>query len=149
MGIYPFSYARYGDVERVMTNLTSYDRDKWAAAWSSAAKPYEEKAIEVEVAGDTQSAKDNYLIAYQYYRLARFPTINSEGKRQAYRKSQEMLLKAARYFDVPLNGWKSPLNLKATKETISSLICDCQKSELSRFLCFSVGAESTDTKKSS
>jgi len=97
MRIYPFTYARYEDVERVMTGLTSYDRDRWASAWSSAALPYEEKAVQAEKAGDTQSAKENYLLAYQYYRLARFPTINSEGKRQAYRKSQEMLLKAAQY----------------------------------------------------
>ena len=91
-----------------MTSLTSYDRDKWAAAWSSIAKPYEEKAAQAEKAGDTINAKENYLIAYQYYRLARFPTINSEGKKQAYRKSQEMLLKAARYFDVPIERVEIP-----------------------------------------
>ena len=108
MRIYPFTYARYEDVERVMTSLTSYDRDKWASAWSSVAKPYEEKAAQAEKAGDTQSAKENYLLAYQYYRLARFPTINSEGKKQAYRKSQEMLLKAARYFDVPIERVEIP-----------------------------------------
>jgi hypothetical protein len=108
MRIYPFTYARYEDVERVMTSLTSYDRDKWASAWSSAALPYEEKAVKAEKAGDTQSAKENYLLAYQYYRLARFPTINSEGKRQAYRKSQEMLLKAAQYFEVPIERVEVP-----------------------------------------
>ncbi len=80
MRIYPFTYARYEDVDRVMTSLTSYDRNKWASAWSSVAKPYEEKATQAEKAGDTQTAKENYLLAYQYYRLARFPTINSEGK---------------------------------------------------------------------
>ena len=29
MKIYPFTYAFYEDVERVMTSLTSYDHDKW------------------------------------------------------------------------------------------------------------------------
>ena len=94
MRIYPFTYAVYEDVERVMTTLTSYDKDKWAAAWSSIAKPYGEKAAQAEKAGDAQNAKENYLRAYQYYRLARYPTINSDGKKQAYRKSQEMLFKA-------------------------------------------------------
>src|SRR5271169_36316 len=108
MRIYPFSYARYEDVERVMTSLTSYDREKWASAWSSEAKPYEEKGAQAEKAGDTQSAKENYLIAYQYFRLARFPTINSVGKKQAYRKSQEMLLKAARYFDILIERVEIP-----------------------------------------
>ena len=108
MRIYPFSYARYEDVERVMNSLTSYDREKWASAWSSAAKPYEEKAAQAEKTNNAQSAKENYLIAYQYYRLARFPTINSEGKKQAYRKSQETLLKAAQYFDVPIERVEIP-----------------------------------------
>ncbi len=108
MGIYPFTYARYEDVERVMTSLTSYDRDIWASAWSTVAKPYEEEAARAEKAGNTQSAKENYLLAYQYYRMARFPTINSEGKKQAYRKSQEMLLKAAKYFDVPIQRIEVP-----------------------------------------
>ena len=99
MRIYPFTYALYEDIERVMTSLTSYDRDTWAAAFSAVAKPYEVKASQAEKAGDAQRAKENYLRAYQYYRLARYPTINSNGKKEAYRKSQEMLLKASRYFE--------------------------------------------------
>ena len=108
MRIYPFTYAKYEDMERVMASLTSYDRDKWAAAFSSVAKPYEDKASHAEKAGDAQSAKENYLLAYQYYRLARYPTINSEGKKQAYRKSQEMLFKASRYFDIPIERVEIP-----------------------------------------
>lgn len=115
MRIYPFTYANYEDVERVMTTLTSYDRDKWAAAWSSIAKPYEEKAAQAEKTGNTQSAKENYLIAYQYYRMARFPTINSEGKKQAYRKSQEMLLKAAQYSEFPIERVEIPFTPKGNE----------------------------------
>ena len=102
MGVYPFTYALYDDVEKVMTSLTSYDRDEWAAAFSSIAKPYEKKAIQAEKSDYTQMAKENYLRAYQYYRLARYPTINSKGKKVAYRKSQEMLFKASHYFDISL-----------------------------------------------
>ena len=110
MRIYPFTYALYDDMERVMTSLTSYDRDTWAAAFSSVAKPYEVKAYLAEKAGDTQSAKENYLRAYQYYRLARYPTTNSEGKKEAYKKSQEMLFKASRYFDIPIERVEIPFN---------------------------------------
>ena len=113
MKIYPFTYAQIEDVEQVMTNLTSYDHDKWAAAWSAVAKPYEEKALQAEKAGDDQNAKENYLRAYQYYMLARYPTINSESKKQAYRKSQEMLLKASRYLDIPLQRIEIPFKGKA------------------------------------
>ena len=108
MGVYPFTYALYDDVEKVMTSLTSYDRDKWAAAFSSIAKPYEKKAIQAEKSDYTQMAKENYLRAYQYYRLARYPTINSKGKKVAYRKSQEMLFKASQYFDISLERVEIP-----------------------------------------
>ena len=110
--VYPFTYAVYEDVERVMTSLTSYDRDKWAAAFSAVAKPYEEKAAQAEKAGDKQSAKENYLRAYQYYKMARYPTINSVGKKEAYRKSQEMLLKASKYFDIPIERVEIPFKGK-------------------------------------
>jgi esterase FrsA len=75
-------------------------RDKWAAAFSEVAKPYEEKAAQAEQSGDPKNAKENYLRAYQYYEIARYPTTNSAGKKEAYRKSQEMLFKASRYFDI-------------------------------------------------
>lgn len=113
MHMYPFLYARYEDMERVMTSLTSYDHDKWAAAFSAVAEPYEEKAAEAEKAGDTYNAKENYLLAYQYYRMARFPTINSEGKKVAYIKSQEMLFKAAQYFEVPIQRLEIPFSGQA------------------------------------
>jgi hypothetical protein len=102
MRIYPFTYADYSDMERVMTLVKSYDRDAWAAAFSSVAKSYEEKAEQTEKASNPQGAKENYLRAYQYYFLARYPTINSDGKKEAYKKSQEMLLKASRFFDIPI-----------------------------------------------
>jgi pimeloyl-ACP methyl ester carboxylesterase len=113
MRIYPFTYALYDDIERVMTSLTSYDRDKWAEAFSSAARPYETKATQAEKANDAQGAKENYLRAYQYYRLARYPTTNSDGKKKAYKKSQEMLLKASRYFDIPIERVEIPFKAKA------------------------------------
>ena len=110
--VYPFTYAQYEDVERVMTSLTSYDRDKWATAWSVIAKPFEEKAGEAEKSGDAKTAKENYLRAYQYYRMARYPTINSEGKKAAYKKSQEMLFAASRYFEVPIQRVEIPFKGK-------------------------------------
>jgi len=113
MRIYPFTYASYEDMERAMTTITSYDRDAWAAAFSNVAKPYEAKATQAEEAGDAKGAKEDYLRAYQYYMLARYPTINSDGKKKAYRKSQEMLLRASRYFDVPITRVEIPFNGRA------------------------------------
>ena len=149
MRIYPFTYARYEDMERVMTSLTSYDRDKWASAFSAAAKPYEEKAAQAERAGDTQSAKEKYLLAYQYYRLARFPTINSEGKKQAYRKSQEMFLKAARYFDIPIERVEIPFKPQGNEGNRIIAYLRVPKIGTEPFPCSSVGAELTASKKNS
>ena len=110
MKIHPFTYATYEDVEKVMTTVTSYDRDAWAAAFSSVALPYENEADRADRVGDSQAAKENYLRAYQYYMLARYPTINSEGKKKAYKKSQDMLLKASRHFEIPLTKVEIPFN---------------------------------------
>jgi esterase FrsA len=112
MRTYPFTYAVYEDVERVMTRITSYDRDAWAAAFSEVARPYETKAASAEKAGDSKAAKENYLRAYQYYALARYPTISSDGKKKAYRKAQEMLLNASRYFDIPITKVNIPFKGK-------------------------------------
>jgi esterase FrsA len=147
MRVYPFAYASYEDMERVMTSLTSYDRDKWAAAFSEIAKPYEEKATQAEKQGDAQSAKDNYLKAYQYYRLARYPTINSPGKKEAYRKSQEMMLKAAKYFEVPLERVEIPFKGKEGEGDRIIAYLRIPKKELHHFHCWLVGAESMATKK--
>ena len=108
MGIWPFTYASYDDMEQVMTSLTSYDHDKWVAAFTSLAKPYEDKANEAEKNDDEKEAEENYLKAYEYYRLARYPTINSEVKKDAYIKSQEMLLKASQYYDIPIEQVEIP-----------------------------------------
>jgi esterase FrsA len=85
----------YEDMEHVMTSLTSYDRDTWAAAFSSVARPYEIKTSEAEITSDAQGAKENYFRAYQYYRLARYPTTNSDGKKRhigSHRKCSLRLL---------------------------------------------------------
>lgn len=108
LGMYPFDYTTYEDNERVLTSLTSFDREAWARAYCDAAQPFEERAREAEQAGDRSAAKDNYLHAYGLYRMARFPAPNSPAKKAAYRKSQETYLTAARFFDVPVERVEMP-----------------------------------------
>lgn len=98
-GTFPFEYTCYADVERAMASLRSYDREEWAAIFSAAAAPYRERAREAEARGQDDRALRNYLRAYGYYRLARFPTTNSPAKEVAYTESREMFVRAARYFD--------------------------------------------------
>jgi hypothetical protein len=107
-GAHPFQFTLPHDVERIVTGLRSYDRDAWAAAFSAAAAPYQNDAEDAEQNGDTASARRNYLCAYGYYRLARYPTTNSDAKLAAYRQSQELLLRAARYLTIPIERVEIP-----------------------------------------
>jgi esterase FrsA len=107
-GAHPFQFTVAHDVERIVTGLRSYDRDAWAAAFSAAAAPYQNDAEDAEQNGDTASARRNYLRAYGYYRLARYPTTNSDAKLAAHRQSQELLLRAARYLTIPIERVEIP-----------------------------------------
>jgi esterase FrsA len=107
-GIYPFQFTLADDMQSVLASLDSYDRDDWAAAFSSVAVRYQARAEDAEQAGDTTAARDDYLRAYGCYRMARYPTTNSAGKKSAYGKSQEVLLRASRYFDIPIERVEIP-----------------------------------------
>src|SRR5579862_4164904 len=104
-----FEYTDHEVVAGVFDKLTSLDKDAWAAAFSEVAKPYEQRAEEAEAKGEKKAAEDNYLKAYGYYRLGRYPATNSPGKKAAYQRSVDCYLKAARYFDPPLEKVDIPL----------------------------------------
>ncbi len=98
----PCDGVEYAVAQRVLNSLTSLDRDAWARAFIAAAEPYEEAARQADRAGDAQHARDEWLRAYGYLRLARYPAANSPAKREAYTRSKDAYLAAARYFDPPL-----------------------------------------------
>jgi esterase FrsA len=104
----PFLYAIYKEVAPVILNLKSVEREEWANFFSALAIPWEERAAAAEAKGDGRTAMKDYLIAYDYYHVARYPAPNSPGKLKAYRKSQENYWKAARYFDPPVEKVEMP-----------------------------------------
>jgi esterase FrsA len=98
-------YADGADAARVaaaLDQLTSVEPEAWVEAFSSLAQPHQAAAAQAERTGDTQTAMREYLRAYQYWRVARYPAPNAPAKREAYRASQQMYLKAANWFDPPL-----------------------------------------------
>ncbi|MSP38226.1 MAG: alpha/beta hydrolase [Deltaproteobacteria bacterium] len=113
----PFLYTIYAEVAPVIHGLKSVDREDWAKAFSALAAPHEERAAQAEAAGDAATARREYLIAYDCYHVARYPAPNSPGKLEAYRKSQENFLKAARYFDLPLERVEMPFKGQASEGT--------------------------------
>jgi esterase FrsA len=109
----PFLFTIYEEIAPVIDGLRSVDRESWAKAFSTLAAPHEERASTAEAAGDAAKAKKHYLIAYDYHHVARYPAPNSPGKMAAYRKSQENFLKAARYFNPPLERVEMPFRGRA------------------------------------
>jgi esterase FrsA len=99
---HPMEMTQKRDVEQACAMLKNVDSDHWCEVWSQVAKPYEEKAQEEEKLGRRREAKEDYLLAYNYYRMARFTVPNTPAKMRAYRSSVENYIKASRYFDPPL-----------------------------------------------
>ena len=103
-----FEFTEYEVAAAVFDRLTSLDRDAWAAAFMEVARPYEERAQEAEARGDIAAAQQDYLRAYGYYRLGRYPAPNSPGKRASYQRSVQNYLRAAPWFDPPLERVEIP-----------------------------------------
>jgi len=115
----PFLYTIFQEVLPVITGLRSVDREEWANAFGALAAPHEERAAQAEAEGDSDTARREYLIAYDCQHVARYPAPNSPGKLAAYRKSQEYFLKAARYFDPPLERVEMPFAGRAGEGKIA------------------------------
>jgi pimeloyl-ACP methyl ester carboxylesterase len=115
----PFQYTDPTEVERALEELQSVEREAWAEKFTRLAAPYEERAAEAEARGDHAAARDLYLVAYDYCHVARYPAPNSPGKLRAYRRSQENYLKAARYFDPPLERVEMPFRGRPGEGSVS------------------------------
>src|SRR5215510_8457822 len=101
------------DAERVVGALTSLDRDHWAELWSKLGQEYEAQADKLAAAGgDPHQACETYLLSFDYFRIARYPVPSTPGKQTAYRNSLRVYLKAAKYFDPPLESVELPFEDK-------------------------------------
>jgi esterase FrsA len=86
----------------VANALKSIDRDEWAAQWSKLGAGAEKQAADFEARGDKKQARDAYMLAFNYFRIARYPCPISDATQKAYENSLSAFKKAARYFDPPL-----------------------------------------------
>lgn len=98
----PFHVIDEPIARATIERLTSTDAGHWAHAWVGAGEPFEAKARAAEAAGDTDTARANYLLAYGFYHVARFPTPIHADKYAAYLRSIEMFRAAGRFFSPPL-----------------------------------------------
>ena len=68
----PFDFTVYEEIEAIFDGLTSLDRDTWAEAFAAPAPRYEAQAEAAEGAGNVAEARQLWLRAYGYYRVARY-----------------------------------------------------------------------------
>ncbi len=90
------------DAEAIFSSLPNLDAQPWVDAWSRLAEPQEKRGLELEAQGKHSEAGQAYEKASFYYGIAKFPVINHPAKQAAYKKCIETYLKAAKYFDPPL-----------------------------------------------
>jgi len=91
-----------GAVAAALGRLESVEPQAWVDAFAELAAPHQAAAASAERAGDATVAAREYRRAYAHWRVARYPAPNSAPKREAYRASQQMYLKAAHWLDPPL-----------------------------------------------
>ncbi len=77
--INPFERVKREDVEQVMKNLTSLDADLWGREWGKVGLKYEALGEEQEKQGQKKSAGETYYLAYEYYRIGRYPVQVPKG----------------------------------------------------------------------
>ena len=104
----PFEFADAAEVERALAGLRSLDPAEWAAAFGAVATEHAERARAAEGRGDPATAKTEWLAAYNFERVARYPAPSSPAKAAAYARERAHYANAARFFDPPLEIVRIP-----------------------------------------
>ena len=110
--INPFERVKKEDVEQVVKNITSLDRDLWGREWGKFGAKYEALAGEQESQGKKKEAGETYYLAYEYYRIGRYPVPSSPDKMNCYEGALRTFLKAAPTMDPPLERIEIPFEGK-------------------------------------
>ncbi len=100
--------VKYEDAERAVSELTSLDRDHWAAIWSGIGDDYMSRATMLELTSP-EKARENYLSAFRAYNTGRWPTEkHSLGKRQAYENGLKAFDNFGRLLDPAIETVRIP-----------------------------------------
>ena len=99
----PFDDVRAEDVERVLVALTTLDKDEWGKRWCEAGLAHERRGDELLAKGaGAKEIGEAYYLAYSYCHIGRYPVPSSPAKQEAYANTRRTFLKAAKYFETPL-----------------------------------------------
>lgn len=104
----PFEFTDPLEVERAFSSLRSVEHGDWTAVFGALAIERADRARRAEHGGDAIEAKAEWLAAYNYERVARYPAPSSPEKAAAYARERDHYANAARYFDPPLETVRIP-----------------------------------------
>ena len=110
--INPFERVKRADVEQVLKNLTSLDPDLWGREWGKFGAKYEAVADEQEKLGKKKEAGETFYLAYEYYRVGRYPVPSSPEKKKCYQGALRTFLRAAPTMEPPLERVEIPFEGK-------------------------------------
>lgn len=110
--INPFERVRKADVDQVLKNLISLDPELWGREWGKFGAKYEALGDAQLQQGKPKEAGETFYLAYEYYRIGRYPVPSSPEKMTCYRGSLRTFLKAAPYMDPPLERCEIPFEGK-------------------------------------
>ena len=110
--INPFERVKRGDVEQVVKNLTSLDPELWGREWGKFGVKYEAAAQEQEEQGKSKEAGETYYLAYEYYRIGRYPVPSSPEKMKCYQGALRTFIKAGATMEPPLERIEIPFEGK-------------------------------------
>lgn len=106
--LYPFHDGLYEDFAPIFESLISKDiHDGYTDAYTCEFVPTAERLVaeadeKLSKGEDKEEVVKIYLRACAVYRIARFPYINSDLKKEVYAAQKKAYLKAAALFDVPI-----------------------------------------------
>lgn len=106
---YPFNGMDPGDVRDALSRINSLDPDQWAVSWIAIGDRYAEKA---RSEGSSQSADDDFLKAWLYYTMGRWPVPDTPGKERAYEKAIDAYLAHGKLLTPPLQVIRIPFEGK-------------------------------------
>lgn len=110
--INPFERVKKADVDDVLKNLTSLDSDLWGREWGKFGAKYEAQGDEQLKQGKSKEAGETFYLAYEYFRVGRYPVPSSPEKKKCYDGALRTFLKAAPLMDPPVERCEIPFEGK-------------------------------------
>jgi pimeloyl-ACP methyl ester carboxylesterase len=109
--VYPFIGMNPDDVREALSHISSLDPEEWASAWSAIGDRCQEKARSEEKQSPEQAGKE-YVKAWLYYTMGRWPAPDTPGKEKAYQKAVAAYLDNGKLLDPPLQVARIPFEGK-------------------------------------